>query len=424
MLGRGGRTKRRLGRREILIFLTVLGPGLITAMVDNDAGGIATYSVAGARFGYEILWVLTFTAILLTMVQEMTVRMGMVTGKGLAALIRERFSLRLTAFIMFTLLATNFANTVSNFAGLAASMQLFHVPPWIAVPPLAALMWWLVVKGSYKRVEKVFLVASLVYISYIISAFMAKPDWSEVAKALVTPSPQFNTAYLVMIVTIIGTTIAPWMQFYQQATIVDKGLDSSKIRYERVDTVVGSVLMTLVAMFIVICCAAAFYNNPEVGATTITSAEQAATALAPVAGNYASYLFALGLLVASLFAGSILPLSTAYTVCEAFGWESGIDHGFNEAPRFYFIYTFLIAGSALLVMIPGIPLVLLMVLSQTMNGILLPVILLCMLTLINDRDIMGAYVNPPWLNRVMWTVTALLTLLTLVMIVSTFFPSG
>ncbi|MEW6555618.1 MAG: Nramp family divalent metal transporter [Actinomycetota bacterium] len=424
MLGRGGRTKRRPGRREILIFLTVLGPGLITAMVDNDAGGIATYSVAGARFGYELLWVLTFTAVLLAMVQEMTVRMGMVTGKGLAALIRERFSLRLTAFIMLTLLVTNFANTISNFAGLAASMQLFHVPPWIAVPPLAALIWWLVVKGTYKRVEKVFLIASLVYISYIISAFMAKPEWGEVARSLVTPSPQFNTAYLVMTVTIVGTTIAPWMQFYQQAAIVDKGLDSSKIRYERVDTVVGSVLMTVVAMFIVICCAAAFYNNPEIGPTTITSAEQAAAALAPVAGSNASYLFGLGLLVASLFAGSILPLSTAYTVCEAFGWESGIDRPYREAPRFYFIYTFLIAGSALLVMIPGIPLVLLMVLSQTMNGILLPVILLCMLTLVNDRDIMGAYVNPPWLNGVMWTVTALLTSLTLVLIVSTFFPSG
>jgi len=424
MLGRGGRRERRLGRREILIFLTVLGPGLITAMVDNDAGGIATYSVAGARFGYELLWVLTFTAILLSLVQEMTVRMGTVTGKGLAALIRERFSLRLTTFIMFTLLVTNFANTLSNFAGLAASMQLFGVPPWIAIPPLAVLILWLVVRGTYKRVENIFLIASLVYISYIISAFMAHPDWGEVGKALVTPSPQFNTAYLALTVTIVGTTIAPWMQFYQQAAIVDKGLDSSKIKYERVDTVIGSVLMTMVAMFIVICCAAAFYSNPDVGATTITTAEQAASALAPVAGNYASYLFGFGLLVASLFAGSILPLSTAYTVCEAFGWESGIDHSYREAPRFYFIYTFFIAGSALLVMIPGMPLVLLMVVSQTMNGILLPVILLCMLTLINDRDIMGSYVNPPWLNRVMWAATIILTLLTLVMIVSTLFPSG
>jgi len=424
MLGRGGRKQRRLGRREILIFLTVLGPGLITAMVDNDAGGIATYSVAGARFGYELLWVLTFTAILLSLVQEMTVRMGMVTGKGLAALIRERFSLRLTAFIMFTLLVTNFANTLSNFAGLAASMQLFHVPPWIAVPPLAVLIWWLVVRGTYKRVEMVFLIASLVYISYIVSAFMAHPQWGEVGKALVTPSPHFDAAYLALTVTIIGTTIAPWMQFYQQAAIVDKGLDSSKIRYERVDTVVGSLLMTVVAMFIVICCSAAFYNNPQVGATTITTAEQAASALAPVAGNNASYLFGFGLLVASLFAGSILPLSTAYTVCEAFGWESGIDRSYREAPRFYFIYTFFIAGSALLVMIPGMPLVLLMLVSQTMNGILLPVILFCMLTLINDRDIMGAYVNPPLLNGVMWGVTALLTLLTLIMIASTIFPSG
>ncbi len=424
MLGREGRAVRRPGRREILIFLTVLGPGLITAMVDNDAGGIATYSVAGARFGYELLWVLVFTAILLTLVQEMTVRMGMVTGKGLAALIRERFSLRLTAFIMLILLITNFANTVSNFAGLAASMQLFGVPSWLAVPPLAALIWWLVVRGTYKRVEKVFLIASLVYISYIIAAFLAKPDWGEVGKALVTPSPQFNTTYLVMMVTIIGTTIAPWMQFYQQAAIVDKGLDASKLRYERLDTVIGSVLMTLVAMFIVIACAAAFYYNPQAGATTITTAEEAATALAPVAGSYASYLFGLGLLVASLFAGSILPLSTSYTVCEAFGWESGVDRPYREAPRFYFIYTFFIAGSAALVIIPNIPLVLLMVISQTMNGILLPVIMVCMLILINDRDIMGAYVNPPRLNVVMWMVTILITVLIIFMIASIFFPAG
>jgi NRAMP (natural resistance-associated macrophage protein)-like metal ion transporter len=423
MFGRRGRGERRLGRREILIFLAVLGPGIITAMVDNDAGGIATYSVAGARFGYELLWVLVFTAFLLALVQEMTVRMGMVTGKGLAALIRERFSLRLTAFIMLILLITNFANTISNFAGLAAGMQLFHLPPWIAVPPLAMMVWLLVVKGTYKRVEKVFLVASLVYISYIISAFLARPGWLEVGHALVTPSPRFNAPYLALTVTIVGTTIAPWMQFYQQASIVDKGLDASKLSYERVDTVIGSIFMTIVAMFIVICCAAAFFNNPEVGATTITSAEQAAAALAPVAGKNASYLFAFGLLVASLFAGSILPLSTAYTVCEAFGWEAGVNRSREEAPHFYFIYTSFIICSAILVMIPKMPLVLLMVISQTMNGILLPVILVCMLTLINDRDIMGEFVNPRWLNWVMWAVTALLTILTIAMIVSTFFPA-
>ncbi len=261
------------------------------------------------------------------------------------------------------------------------------------------LIWWLVVKGSYKRVEKVFLVASLVYISYIISAFMAKPDWSEVAKALVTPSPQFNTAYLVMTVTIIGTTIAPWMQFYQQAAIVDKGLDSSKIKYERVDTVVGSVLMTVVAMFIVICCAAAFYNNPEVGATTITSAEQAATGPGP--GSRQLRLLSLRASACWWRPCSRVPSCPSPPPTRSARRSAGNRASIaaiSEAPRFYFIYTFLIAGSALLVMIPGIPLVFLMVVSQTMNGILLPVILLCMLTLINDRDIMGAYVNPPWLN--------------------------
>jgi NRAMP (natural resistance-associated macrophage protein)-like metal ion transporter len=389
-------------------------------MVDNDAGGIATYSVAGARYGYELLWVLVFTAFLLILVQEMTVRMGMVTGKGLAALIRERFSLRLTAFIMFTLVVTNFANTVSNFAGLAASMKLFHISPLIAIPPLAALIWWMVVKGTYKRVEKVFLVASLVYIAYIIAAIMAKPDWGEVGQALVTPSIQMETGYLILMVTIIGTTIAPWMQFYQQAAIVDKGLDISKLKYERLDTSIGAVLMTVVAMFIVIACAAAFFHNPDVGPTAITTAEEAAAALAPVAGQYASYLFGFGLLVASLFAGSILPLSTAYTVCEAFGWEHGMDRSYREAPRFYFIYTFFIAVSALLVMIPNMPLVLLMVVSQTINGVLLPVILICMMVLINDRDIMGGYANPRWLNTVMWLVIIFLTILTLVMLVSVF----
>jgi NRAMP (natural resistance-associated macrophage protein)-like metal ion transporter len=424
MPGRQAQRERRLGRREILIFLTVLGPGLITAMVDNDAGGIATYSVAGARFGYELLWVLVFTSVLLSLVQEMTVRMGMVTGKGLAALIRERFSLRLTAFIMLILLITNFANTVSDFAGLAAGMQLFHIPVFIAIPPFAALTLWLVVKGTYRRVEKAFLIASLVYIAYVVSAIMAHPNWREVGGGLATPSFQFNPAYLALMVTLIGTTIAPWMQFYQQAAIVDKGLDASKIAYERLDTVAGSVLQTVVAMFIVIACSAAFFNNPSVGATTIKTADQAAAALAPVAGSYASYLFAFGLLVASLFAGTILPLSTAYTVCEAFGWESGINRSYREAPRFYFIYTFFIVASALLVMIPRMPLIFLMLISQTMNGILLPVILICMLVLINDRDIMGSYVNPRWLNSIMWVITGLLTVLTLIMVVSVFFPSG
>ncbi|MBC7229991.1 MAG: Nramp family divalent metal transporter [Actinobacteria bacterium] len=424
MPAREGRRKRRLTRRELLLFLAVLGPGIIVNMVDTDAGGIATYSVSGARYGYDLLWVLTVTAVFLALIQEVIVRLGTVTGRGLAALIRERFSLRLTALVMLALLFTNFANTVSNFAGLAASLQLFHLPPLLAIPPLAFAVWWLVVKGTYKRVEKIFLVVSLVYIAYFVSAFLAGPDWSEVGRSLVVPRLSMETPYLVLAVTNIGTTIAPWMLFYQQSSIVDKGLDADKLAYERADTLVGVFFAVVVGMFIIICCAAAFYYKPGVGAVNITSAEEAAAGLAPVAGGYASYLFAFGLFAASLFAASILPLTTAYTVCEAFGWEATIDRPYREAPQFYLTYTLFIAGSALLVMIPRINLVFIMVASQTLNGILLPVIVTFMMILVNDRELMGEYANSPRFNAVMWTVTVFLYLVNLAMIVSTFIPSG
>lgn len=424
MPGREGRRRRKPGRREILIFLAVLGPGIIVNMVDTDAGGIATYSVSGARYGYNLLWILTLTAVFLALIQEVIVRLGTVTGRGLSALIRERFSLRMTALVMLALLFTNFANTVSNFAGLAASMQLFGVPSWIAVPPLAILIWWLVVKGTYKRVEKVFLVVSLVYIAYFISAFLAGPDWSEVGRSLVVPKLSMETPYLVLAVTNIGTTIAPWMLFYQQSSIVDKGLDAEKMKYERADTLVGVFFAIAVGMFIIICCAAAFFYKPGIGAINISSAEEAAAGLAPVAGTYASYLFGFGLFAASLFAASILPLTTAYTVCEAFGWEATIDRPYQEAPQFYLTYTLFIAGSALLVMIPRINLVFIMVASQTLNGILLPVIVTFMMILANDRELMGEYTNGPRFNTVMWVVVAVLYLINLAMIVSTFLPSG
>lgn len=316
-------------------------------MVDNDAGGIATYSVAGARYGYSILWILIPTAILLYMVQEMNARMGIVTGKGLAALIREQFSFRLTAVVMTAVLVATFANTASEFAGIAASSPIFHINPYIAVPLAAAGIWWLVLKGSYKVVEKVFLLVSLVYVAYIISAFLAKPNWGDVTRGILVPGGQLNATFIVMVVTIIGTTIAPWMQFYQQSSVVDKGLDTKQLNFERVDTAIGTVFLTIAAAAIVIACAAAFFNKPGVGATQITSAEQAALALTPIAGKYATYLFAFGLLFASIFAGSILPLSTAYAVCEAFGWESGIDRKFSQAPRFYIVYTTFIAGCGL-----------------------------------------------------------------------------
>ncbi len=411
-------------RRNIIIFLSVLGPGIITAMVDNDAGGIATYSIAGAKYGYRTLWILVLTAVALAIIQEMNVRMGMVTGKGLAALIRERFSLRLTALVMLALLIANFANTMSEFAGIAASLQLFGITKYISVPIIGAGIWWLVVKGTYQRVEKVFLIASLVYISYILAAILAHPDWGDVGKGIAVPSMSLNASFIVVMVTLVGTTIAPWMQFYQQAAIVDKGLDLSSYKYERLDTFVGAGLMTVVAMFIIIACGAAFFNNPDVGATTISTADQAARALAPIAGKNASYLFAIGLFVASTFAGSILPLSTAYTVCEAFGWESGIDHSFREAPRFYVLYTGFIVGGGLLMLIPRIPLISVMFISQTMNGVLLPVVLVCMLIICNDREIMGDYVNKGVFNTISWGIVLAVTTLTLVLVVTSIFPVG
>jgi NRAMP (natural resistance-associated macrophage protein)-like metal ion transporter len=423
MMRTDGERKWRISRRELMLFLAVIGPGIIVNMVDTDAGGIATYSVSGARYGYDLLWVLTITGLFLVIIQEMVVRLGTVSGKGLAALIRERFSLRITAVIMLALLFTNFANTVSNFAGLAASLQLFHLPPVIFLPPLAFFVWWLVVKGTYHRVEKTFLVISLVYVAYIISAFLARPDWGEVGKALFIPSLKLETPFLVLAVTNIGTTIAPWMLFYQQSSIVDKGLDAGKLAYERADTAIGVILAIGVGMFIIICCAAAFYYNPQVGAVTITSGEEAAAALAPVAGKNASYLFGFGLLSASLFAASILPLTTAYTVCEAFGWEAGIDHPYEEAPQFYFIYTAFIVGSALIVLVPRIPLIFLMVSSQTLNGVLLPVIVICMMILINDREIMGEYVNSRRFNAVAWAMVFVLVAINAAMIISTFIPA-
>ncbi|MBK5092314.1 MAG: Nramp family divalent metal transporter [Actinobacteria bacterium] len=416
--------EKRLTKKNLLLMLSVLGPGIIVSLVDNDAGGIATYSVAGAKYGYAIIWVMIPTLVLLYMVQEMNARMGIVTGKGLAALIRERFSLRLTAAIMVAVMVANFANTIGEFAGVAASSQLFGIPSYISVPVAAAGVWFLVLKGSYRRVEKIFLLVGGIYVCYIISMFLAKPDWLEVAKGTFIPSGQLNASWIIMVITVIGTTIAPWMQFYQQASVVDKGLDKKDLVFERIDTAVGNVFLFIAAFAIIVCCAAAFFNKPGVGATQITSAEQAALGLAPIAGKYASYLFAAGLLFASLFAASVLPLSSAYSVCEAFGWESGIDRSFSEAPKFYWTYTLFIAGGALLVMIPNIPLITVMVISQTINGVLLPIIVTCMLMIIKDRDIMGKYVNGDRYQVAAWICVVILYILDLWLVISSIFPIG
>ncbi len=415
---------KRFNRRNLIIFLSVLGPGIIVSMVDNDAGGIATYSVAGARYGYSILWVMIPTALLLYMVQEMNARMGIVTGKGLAALIRERFSLRLTALIMLAVIVANFTNAISNFAGVAASAEIFGIPRWVAVPLAGVGVWYIVLKGSYRIVEKIFLLVGGIYICYIISAFLVKPNWGSVSRGLFVPSGQLDISYLVMVVTVIGTTIAPWMQFYQQSSIVDKGLDTEALAFERLDTAVGNIFLFIAAAAIIICCAAAFFNNPEVGMTRIETAEEAARALAPIAGVHASTLFAVGLLFASLFAASILPLSSAYMVCEAFGWEMGIDRSFSEAKNFYLAYTIFIVGGALIVLIPRLPLITMMLISQTINGILLPVIVTCMLLIVKDRDIMGNYTNSDAYHAVAWIAVAILYILDIMLVVTTIFPMG
>ena len=403
-------------RVRLLLLLSVIGPGIITANVDNDAGGISTYSVAGAKFGYSLMWMMPLVAIALIIVQEMSARLGVVTGKGLADLLRENMGVRLTAIVLSLLVFVNLANTVSEFAGVAASMEIFGVSKYFSIPIAAVVVWLLIIRANYKTVERVFLIASAIYLSYIASGVLAHPNWGEVAHSLVTPNFQLNTVYVTIFVTIIGTTIAPWMQYYQQASIVDKGLKVSDYRYERIDVVVGSIFAVLVASFIMIACAGTLYQNR----ITIATAGDAAVALGPLAGKYASVLFAMGLLNASMFSAAILPLSTAYTVCEAFGWESGVNREFKEAPVFFTIYTSFIVLGAAIILLPIKSLVDAMIFSQTLNGLLLPVILVVMLILINDRRLMGKFVNGRLFNLLAWITVVILILLALILVIISF----
>ena len=405
-------------RVRLLLLLAVVGPGIITANVDNDAGGITTYSVAGAHYGYSLLWMMPLVALALIVVQEMSARLGVVTGKGLADLIREQLGVRLTALIIGIFLFANLANTVSEFAGVAASMEIFGVSKYLSVPIAAVVVWLLIVKANYKWVERVFLAASAIFLAYIISGVLARPPWGEVAKAFVTPSFQFEPGYVAIFVTIIGTTIAPWMQFYQQSSIVDKGLKITEYAYERIDVVVGSLFAVIVASFIMIACAATLHTN----GVRIESAKDAALALGPLAGRYASSLFAFGLLNASVFSAAILPLSTAYVVCEAFGWEAGVNHGWRDAPIFFTVYTALIILGAGVILLPIQSLVKTMMASQTLNGMLLPIILIVMLRLINEKRLMGRWVNGRAFNILAWIIVAVLILLTMILILVTLFP--
>ncbi len=400
-------------RVRLMLLLAVVGPGIITANVDNDAGGITTYSVAGASFGNTLLWMLPLVAVALIIVQEMSARLGVATGKGLADLIRESMGVRATAVIIGIVVVANLANTVSEFAGVAASMEIFGVSKYIAVPLAGIAVWLLIVKANYKVVERVFLIASAIYLAYIASGFMAQPDWGTVAKDFVTPRFPLQLGYVTIFVTAIGTTIAPWMQFYQQASIVDKGIKPSDYAYERIDVVVGSVFAVVVAGFIIIACSSTIHAAGK----EIQSAKDAALALEPLAGKYASVLFALGLLNASVFSAAILPLSTAYVVCEAFGWESGVDRSFSQAPIFFGTYTALIVLGAGIILLPIPSLVQAMMASQTLNGVVLPIILIVMLRLINDRRLMGDFVNGRILNIISWFVVIVLIVLTILLIV-------
>jgi Mn2+/Fe2+ NRAMP family transporter len=399
----------------------VLGPGMITSNVDNDAGGIYTYSVCGARYGYRLLWVLVPVTVALVVVQEMCARMGTVTGKGLADLIREEFGLRITFLLMMLLLLTNFGNAAADFAGLASALEVLGLSRWISVPLGAAAIWWLIVFGTYRSAERIFLIACLVYFAYPISAILAKPDWAQAAKGTLAPSLPVDLGGTAMVVGIVGTTIAPWMQFYLQSSIVENESRISDYRRVRVDVILGSIVAVLVAFFIVVACAATLHRA---GMTQILSGADAAEALAPLAGAAAKYLFAFGLAVASLFAACILPLSTAYSVCEGLGLEAGVNRRFMEAPEFYWLYTAIVVLSAGMILMPEVPLLKIILISQILNGLLLPVILVFMALLIRRRELMGEHVNGPIYNGVTWGTTVILVGLALAMVVTSFLPGA
>jgi NRAMP (natural resistance-associated macrophage protein)-like metal ion transporter len=401
----------RRWKTRILLFFAVVGPGFITANVDNDANGIYTYSAAGAQFGHLLLWTLIPITVALIVVQEICARMGAVTGKGLSDLIREEFGLRITFFMMLGILLINFGNVVGEFAGIAGSLGLFGLSKYVTVPVCAVIVWLIVVKGQYKSVEKVFLAASFFYITYIFAGFFARPAWLDALALTIKPPPKsafFLPGYLYMAIGVVGTTIAPWMQFYLQSSIVEKGVTKRQYKASQIDVVAGCIFTDVVAWFIIVACAATLYVH---GFHNISDAADAAQALRPLAGNYAYILFAVGLFNASLFAASILPLSTAYTVCEGLGFESGVGKKFNEAPAFYWLYTILIAAGAGIILIPDLPLVKISILSQVVNGIAIPPVLVFMLLLVNKKELMGDYVNSRLYNVIAWGTTVIMTLL-------------
>ena len=401
------RFKDRPAIRSMLLFLAILGPGIITGSVDNDAGGITTYSVAGAVYGYKLLWTLIPSFIALIAVQEMNARMGIVTGKGLADLIRESFGVRITFYIFIFLLVADVGNTATEFAGVAGSMNIFSVSKYISVPLAAITVWVLVLKGNYKFAERIFLLFSVFLLTYVVSAVMAHPDWGSIGSALISPSMEWNSGYIATVMGLVGTTVAPWMQFYMQSSVIEKGLKISNYRYTLWDVVLGCIATIVVAFFIIVACAATLHAN----GITINEASDAAMALKPLAGALAGQLFAFGLFVASIFSAAILPLATAFYVCEAFGFEAGIDKKFSEAPQFYSLFTVIILIGAGIILIPNAPLIAITIWTQVLNAILLPVVLICMMLIVNNKEIMEQYTNNKAQNAIGWTTTIVLILL-------------
>lgn len=409
--------RRKIFIRNLLLFLAVLGPGIITGSVDNDAGGITTYSIAGALYGYNLLWTMIPAFIVLVVVQEMNARMGIVSGKGLADLIRENAGVKVTFFIFVGLLIADIGNTTTEFAGVAGSMQVFNISKYISVPISAILVWWLVVKGTYKLSERVFLIFSAFLLVYVVSALMGKPHWNEIGQAMIKPDIQYSKEYLAVVIGIIGTTIAPWMQFYMQSAVIEKGVKITEYKFTLADVIFGSIITVVVAFFIIIACASTLHEQ----GIKIEEAKDAALALNPIAGDLASITFAFGLFIASIFSATILPVATAFYVCEAFGFEAGIDKKWKEAPEFYRLFTFIILIGAAIILIPNAPLILITLWSQVANGLLLPVVLVSMILIVNNKDVMGEYVNKPFNNIVGWTTIVILIGLSITLLVSSFF---
>ena len=412
----GSKFKVKKFFKQLAIFFAILGPGIITGSVDNDAGGITTYSVAGATYGYGLIWTLIPSFVVLLVIQEMNARMGIVTGKGLSDLIRENAGVKITFFIFIGLLFSNIGNTTTEFAGVAGSMEIFGVSKYISVPVVAIMVWFLVVKGTYKIAERIFLIFSVSLLTYVVSALMAKPHWGEIGSSIIHPRIELNTQSLAMVIALVGTTIAPWMQFYMQSTVIEKGLKMKHFKYTLIDITVGCVATIVVAFFIMVACGSTLHPN----GVQINVAKDAALALKPLAGGLASQVFAFGLFVASVFSATILPLATAFYVSEAFGFEAGIDKKWDEAKEFYTLYTGILVISALIILIPNAPLIQISIWSQVLNGILLPVVLISMILLINNKKIMGTYINNSTQNIIGWSAVVILTGLSLMLLIMPF----